>query len=153
MPTDVATKKIGTVDVHVALLVLKTLNGNQDATANSTDGKAEITSETETRENPRLSAYPETRRVGFLCAKRVRRDGLGSMEVGSVTIMRRMDLKQRRTGHPSGIVNGGVTDMAQTVTGPGAPNSSKSLSGWTRQIARNQGLCILKKILNVGRRE
>ena len=148
-----ATKKIGIVDVHVALLVLKTLNENQDATANSIDGKAGITSETENRENPRLTAYPETKRVGFPCAKRARRDGLGSMEVGSVTITCRMGLKQRKTGRPSGIVNGVVTDTAQTVTGPGVPNSSKSLSGWTRQIARNQGLCILKKILNAGRRE
>lgn len=152
MPTDVATKKIGTVDVHVALLVLKTLNENPDATANSIDGKVEITSETETRENPRLSACPEIKRVGFLCAKRARRDGLGSMEVGSVTITCRMDLKQRKKDRPSGIVNGAVTDMVQTVTGPGAPNSSKSLSGWTRRVAMNQGLCIPKKILNVGRR-
>lgn len=130
-----------------------TLNVNLGAMATLIDGKAEITSETVPLETLRLKLETAIKTDDSSFERMASRDGQGLKAAGSETIMHMMHLIQRKRDPRFETVNGAVTDMAQTVTGPGEPSLSRSLSGWTRRIEKSLGRPILKRTLNVGKRE
>lgn len=141
---DVGIGRTGMPDVPVARLTRMTQSAGRGAMESLIDGKtAKILAmptmkETETE----MAASPRGRTVS--------RAARNSKEAGSAMRPPPMALKLK-TRNQYVPENGAGTDTARTVTGPAAPNSTKSQNGWIAMIEMSHDAHTRRRISSAGR--
>lgn len=101
-----------------------------------------------------LAIFPMTEFVTEIAAfpqgRTARRAAPSLKGAGSAMRPRRMALKLTKRNRYA-LENGAVTAMAQTATGLGAPNSTKSLNGWIAMIETSHDEPTHRRTLSAGR--
>lgn len=144
---DVGKERTGMLDAPVAHSDPRNRNASLGAMASLTDGKTAKVLVT-----PITNGVLGIKKAVSLRKRRANRDDPNLMATGSVMRIATISLMQMTINNPHATENGVVIDMARTVTGTAAPNSSRSRNGSTAMTETSHDEHIRRRTLSVGRR-